>query len=320
MIEKVLIIGNGFNNALKLGVDYCDYFNSPYWRNLESHNKDKKIIQFLSAHVAERNYNIEDILEKYLDEACSTNATKDKKVFIALEKSFSKFVDNQILQKKKCDFNQSDKAFCKMSSYCEMRNNCYQNTAIFIYSFSYVRYDDIRRKFDQSIYEDIEQGEKDNYKGNPWGGNNFDIAYNHGMSSKGKSRAIFGLSLDAFCGKRKSLINRYKFLLKEQHTNYPIENKCYLINSLFEASTIEFFGFGFTKPDLPYIRDWLTTIPIFDKKREITFNVLKEDKDYVLNNIKEVARDNWSDFISHYNIKMSYEDNSEDYLDEGKLD
>ena len=310
MIEQVLILGNGFNNALQLGVDYSDYFKSPFWKNLKSHNKDKEIIKFLSIQVSKGNLNIEDSLEKYLDVALSKNADNDKRGFVALEKSFSNFVDKRIITKGINDFDKNSKAFCKMTEYHKMRNDGSSNNAIFIYSFNYVRYDDIRRKFDQSIFN----GTKGNFGGNPWGGNSLDIAYNHGMSSRGRSRAILGLSLDSFSGIRKSLINKYKFLLKEQHINYPIEDKCYLINSLFEASTIEFFGFGFTKPDMPYLKDWLTTIPMFNNKRAIILNILKDDKDRVIDTIKSIVGNNWVNFISHYNIKFSYEDNSEENL------
>ena len=112
-------------------------------------------------------------------------------------------------------------------------------------------------------------------------------------------------------GKHKNLIPYYKFLLKEQHANYPIENKCYLINSLFEASVIEFYGFGFTKPDVPYIKDWLTTKPTFTTKRDVIIHIRKIDKDNIINKMKGIAGSNWKDFISHYSIKFGFEDKSE---------
>lgn len=316
MIEKVLVLGNGFNRALKLGVDYSDYFSAKNskWKYIKAHYKDSELIKYLKVNVLAKNYNIEGILEKYLDIASCSFAQKDKKAFTALEQSFSRFVDETINNKKREDFDFYEKAFCVMSRYQKMRKCDSPQNAIFIYSFSYVRYEDIRNKLTISTYDDIEQGAKDNYLGNPWGGNTLDIAYNHGMSSKGKSYAIFGISSSAFRGKHVSLINSYKFLIKEYHANYPIEDKCYLINSLFEATTIEFFGFGFTSPDVPYVKEWLTTPPVFKGKREIIINDRKENQGNIIKAIKEIAGHNWKIFRTHYNIKLRFHDNTEKAL------
>lgn len=315
MVEKALVLGNGFNSALKLGVDYSDYFEkSSKWLYLKTHYRDSELIKFLYVNTKKRNYNIEDILEQYLDIATSNSAIKDKKAFMALERSFSKFVDEIISKKRTEDFDINEKAFRTMSKYQKLRKNAPANEAIFIYSFSYVRYNDIREKLETSVYNDIIQGLQDNFAGNPWGGTDLGIAYNHGMSSKGESRAIFGVSLSAFRGKRVSIINNYKFLIKEYHANYPIEDKCYLINSLFEATTIEFFGFGFTSPDVPYVKEWLTTPPIFKGKREVIINDRKENQGNIIKAIKEIAGHNWKTFRNHYNIKLCFQDNTEKAL------
>lgn len=320
MKEKILILGNGFNNALGLNVGYEDFFQSAEWIKI-SEWINAPIIKYIREYKTQ-NTNIEDLLRDYIHSGwvqLYNCAECDKAAFSILENEFAVFV-NKELQRKINKINNdtkvreefvNTKAFRTISEFQKQINYFTNDEAVAIYSFCYTNFDYIRKNNTPPVMPDVSNFEEGKEIGNQWGPF-LNIDYMHGVSSNtANSYAIFGLSKSSFEGCSDEICEKYKFLLKESHDKYFIYGKDYLKKSLQNAECIEFYGFGFTEPDNPYFEDWLMTDPSFDGEREIILHILGKDQDGIIETLRKIAGENWESFLSHYSIKFIFPDMSE---------
>ncbi len=299
-MEKVLILGNGFNSNMGFKIDYKDYFNSNYWTQLRIDSEclsPSPLFSFLRNKVCSHEYNIECIFQEYVcsiaDISC---AEADKMFLLCLEKSFSAFVD--------ANTNEYDKesiAYDTLVEFQQLRNNA-TDGSFPIYSFCYTLFDKIREDLQPTLYEDIENVNRGEPYGNPLGGTKIIIDYIHGRAADGKSSAIFGISKDMMSAETPEICEAYSFLVKEQHPGYMQEKKKYLLDSLTKADEITFFGFGFTEPDIPYLKDWLTSTLNTPKRKKIKIHTLRTECKNISDRIKTIAGSNWDSFIKQYKI------------------
>ncbi len=301
-MENILILGNGFNIDLGLKVDYIDYFKSLWYANLPIKLKESGLIKYIDINgVHKGNYNIEDLLKCYVHHLTTTNdATNDKYALHVLEKSFSCFVD-----KSEINFDENSCAFKVLSDFIEKREVA-GSDSYWIYSFCYTNFDKIRLKFseNESLLQDIENFCHGNYRGNPMGTSTMFIDYIHGRSDNTKYSAILGLSEESFEGISSEIKESYDFIIKEKRSTYMGCKKEYLLKSLENSDVISFFGFSFSEPDIPYIQSWLKMPKSFYGKREIKLYLYNNDDiKTVLDRMHDIAKDNWDNFIHHYEIK-----------------
>jgi len=312
MKEYIYILGNGFNWDLEVSVNYDDFFRSCYWHSVVFSYDSISLISYIQDQVQKEQYNIEEILKSYIKQVSSTEYAKtDEEGLEILELAFSKFVDAQK------SFSRSSKAYRLLRHIQLQRNREYENTAIFIYSFCYTLFDRIRQYQERALFDEVDDAQKGKFEGNELGGINIDIDYIHGRSSGGKSKAIFGLSCDSFDGIRNEIRENYAFLLKEKHRDYMPCKKQYLLDSLRRAQYIEFFGFSFSEPDLPYFKDWLQCTPNSNEKSNIIINAKDAaDGNMIIETMKTISGSNWDNFCTRYtiNICASDKDSWEDTL------
>lgn len=300
-MNKILILGNGFNADLGLKVDYKDYFESHWYAELSDTAKDSGLMKYIDYYgIQKNNYNIEKLLNDYVGQLKSPiNATNDKNALFTLEKSFSKFVDESIVA-----FNKDSCAFKVLSTFIKQKD-LVVGGEYWIYSFCYTNFDKIRIKLSEndSLSKDLEDFCNGNYNGNPLGANEIFIDFIHGRSDNDRYIAILGLSEDSMNSINPEIKEAYNFVIKEKQPNYKICKKKSFLRSLDISDVISFFGFSFSDPDIPYFRLWLNTPKNFDEKRKINLYLRdNDDIENVLGTMRDTAKNNWDNFISHYDI------------------
>ena len=299
--ERILILGNGFNKDLGLTVDYEDFFKSRQSNDYFQEYENAPIVKYIESQRFKYNQNIEVILKSYVDSLNnSSNSGIDKNAFEQLELAFSNFVREQA----NCFANdevrakmKETKAFKELKRFQDMRkNNSFES--IYIYSFCYTPFINLRKCDDLPLFEQVMRAQTGDTEGNPLG-YFMDIAYVHSQSESKSGNIILGLE-------RKQIPEEYQdaysFLIKEEHPNYFVKNKEYLLKSLKNAQEIIFFGFSFSDPDIPYVKDWLTGEYNFPEKRKVYLHLLSSDIENVLKTMRKVAGDNCRLFDAHYDM------------------
>lgn len=302
-MNKILILGNGFNADLGLKVGYKDFFDSCQYHNYYDERScvlQSGFANYVNENKIRHNYNIEAILNAYVHELCNTdNAKSDKQDLCYLEKAFSAFVDES---SKHFDINSC--AFSVLREFVSEREKKTEGE-YWVYSFCYTAFDRIREELSKSdsLGNDIQKVKKGQIVGNPLGGSSIFIDYIHGISREDCCSVIFGLSEEQIQDCDKEIIRSYSFVLKENHLNYMQCKKKYLLDSLNKSENVTFFGFSFSDSDIPYVRQWLNTKITFPKKRKVTLYLYdQEDFDNALKKMQMIAGDNWTAFLEHYNI------------------
>lgn len=299
-MNRILILGNGFNADLGLKVGYEDFFQSSWYKNLYSLLKESPLLCYIDNNVKNGEYNIEAFLSSYIKQLNDVSkADSDRQALFKLEQAFSKFVDER-----NDDFDTSSCAFNVLRCHISMRDEEGQGE-YWIFSFCYTLFDRIRKKISEndSLITDIENAVVGKVEKKPLGGIPMFIDYIHGRCSEGMSSAILGLSADELKNCNPDIIESYKFVLKENHPNYMICKKLYLQRSLEASDVITFFGFSFSDPDVPYVKEWLNKPKSFSGKRIINLYLYnEEDMERTINKIRGIAGSNWNDFSNHYII------------------
>ena len=299
--ERILILGNGFNRDLGLLVDYTNFFESSQWSDYFQEYENAPIVKYIESQRFKYNQNIEVILKSYVDSLNnSSNSGIDKNAFEQLELAFSKFVREQAKRFTNDEVRakmKGSKAFKELKKIQDMRkNNSYES--IYIYSFCYTPFINLRKCDDLPLFEQVMRAQKGDTAGNLLG-YFMDIAYEHSQSESKSGDIILGLE-------RKQIPEEYQdaysFLIKEEHPNYFVKNKEYLLKSLKNAQEIIFFGFSFSDPDIPYVKDWLTGEYNFPEKRKVYLHLLSSDIENVLKTMRKVAGDNCRLFDAHYDM------------------
>lgn len=67
MVERILILGNGFNKELGLTVDYEDFFKSRQSNDYFQEYGETPIAKYIQSQRLNYNQNIEAILKHYVD-------------------------------------------------------------------------------------------------------------------------------------------------------------------------------------------------------------------------------------------------------------
>lgn len=298
MLEHIYVLGNGFNIDLGLKVGYEDYFKSSAWTTLKQ-KFDAPLKNYLQESIDKNTYNIEAIFERYIQSLNSDEYAQIDATFLqALEYSFSEFVSAATF-----DINKNSEAYKLLCAIQQERQMAPPELCVYVYSFCYTLFDRLRF-FDQpTVFEEICAACNGQIVRNQLGGIEINIDYIHGRSSGGYSKAILGLSYNNFYNSSDSILDSYSFMLKECHSHYMYCKKKYLQMSLLRAEKIVFFGFSFSKPDAPYVADWLRTLPAFEQRRDIILYVYSEtDKNNILLTMETIAGDNWAAIQEKYNI------------------
>lgn len=254
-MERILVIGNGFNLDLGLtAVGYSAFFLSKEWEDVRTQHAQSRLIRFLIGKVEKKEYSIESILTEYAKKCpclyCMLFGNRDKRAYYDLEKAFQKYVANGVNNAK--DKIRRDSAALKVWKEFEDMKRSNIIDVYNLYSFNYVLLEDIA----DMINGDNAQWE---FPQNLVFPDRISVDYIHGRTDGNRNGGSIILGIDEAPKKC------FSYMEKRKNQAFMPQKSGYLQKSLINASYIEIFGIGFWPEDGYYFRSF------FDSFKDKTF-------------------------------------------------
>ncbi|MCR5463396.1 MAG: bacteriophage abortive infection AbiH family protein [Bacteroidales bacterium] len=266
-MERVLVIGNGFNIDLGLNsVGYEQFFSSKEWEGVRSHYAKSGLIRFISERVKKKAFSIENSLNDYASSCpCIYSllfGKRDKDAYYAIECAFQKYVANGV-NCAKGKIHMDSKAFNVWLDF-EREKSKGDFDVFNLYSFNYVLLDQIA---------DIINGDNA-----PWESprnlifpNAVICDYIHGRTDGNRNGGSIILGI------AKAPKKRFKYMEKSKNQAFMPQKQGYLEKSLKNAKYVELFGVGLWPEDMPYFLDF------FQSFKDESFSMGKTIKIYDYN-------------------------------------
>jgi len=217
---KILILGNGFDLDMGLKTRYSDFAKSPEWDNLYRTFKrvnESNLAGFLKKKATEQNwFAIEDCLAEYaqkkIEQQDFSCVSDDKWFFELLEESLETYLD--LVSQDMKDKNHLATRLLEMMNERKIFDK--------VYSFNYISHEALHR----------------------WCGCNYerDVCYIH-------QKLYCGIVLGV--AEKDITDNRYSFLRKVSHSQYPFTN---LGRYLMLADEVVIYGHSLNSIDFDYFR------------------------------------------------------------------
>lgn len=247
-MERILVIGNGFNIDLGLtSVGYKQFFSSKEWEYVRSQYAKTGLIRYISKQVKKKDYSIENHLNEYASCCLCLSllyGRKDKDAYFAIESAFQQYVANGV-DEAKGKIRMDSKALMVWRKF-EQEKNKSDSDVFNLYSFNYVLLDEIANIIngDNALWE----SPRNLIFPNP-----VICDYIHGRTDGNRNGGpiILGIS--------KATKKRFKYMEKSQNQAFMSQKQGYLEKSLKNAQYIELFGIGLWQEDMPYFLDFFNS-------------------------------------------------------------
>ena len=248
-MERILVIGNGFNLDLGLSnVGYRDFYSSKEWKYVRTQNAHSRLIRFLIKKAKKGEYSIESLLTEYATKCpclyCKLFGDRDKKAYHDLEKSFQDYVSNGVNEAK--DKISRDSTALKVWKEFEVKKRSNIYDVYNLYSFNYVLLEDVAN----IINGDNAQWELPQNLVFP---DPISVDYIHGRTDGNRNGGSIILGID------KAPKEYFTYMEKRMHQAFMSEKSSYLQKSLKNAQYIEIFGIGFWPEDGYYFQSFFNS-------------------------------------------------------------
>ena len=145
-MERILVVGNGFNLDLGLNsVGYDHFFLSEEWKSVCQRNTRSKLIKFFLHNVEKKENNIEILLDEYVKNTsclyCLFFGKRDKTAYNDIETAFQKYVARGVNASR--DKIRMDSTAIKVWREFEKEKEKSISDTFDLYSFNYVLLDQV---------------------------------------------------------------------------------------------------------------------------------------------------------------------------------
>lgn len=236
--RNILILGNGFDLAMRLPTKYSDFVNSQYWplEELDSlHYGEDNLYNFINKHIQEHKDDLGNVRWIDLEELIRQYALSKSRASITFEaeKEIIRY-DKEILDKIKTAFikyivdyvtTQSDSFSMHNSIAGKAVKQIAENGTFYrVYSFNYTK--------TESILDFVAKWKPE-------------VIHIHGRAFTYSNHIILGV------GNSQGIRKDYRFFLKPYQEGYSAHD---LNEDLFNAEQIVFFGLSFGEADFVYFK------------------------------------------------------------------